>query len=52
MVTADSLEVESHGRLEMFDSHAVLTLSPHGQNVPPFGVQLLQRYTGTLISQL
>jgi hypothetical protein len=52
MVTADSLEVESHGRLKMFDGHAVFTLSPDVEHVPPFGVQLLQRHTGTFISQL
>ena len=45
VVTADSLEVESHGRLKVFDSHAVLALSPNVQHIPPFGVQLLQRYT-------
>ena len=42
VVTADSLEVESHGRLEVFDSHTVLAFSPHFQHIPPFGVQLLQ----------
>ena len=38
MVTADSLEVEPHSRLKMFDGHTVLTLSPHVQHIPPLRV--------------